>query len=81
MRCAICVLRVPEFDAIVRALRAVDGIRISELADYIVAEADGDIVLARTATGVAQAVWFGALTGGVTGTIVQYTEDSLHLTP
>ena len=81
MTCSICVLRVPEFDAVVRELSALDGVSVVEHGDYVVAEANGEIALSRAATGVGQAVWFGALTGGMSGTLLEFSEDTLRLAP
>jgi hypothetical protein len=79
--CAIFLLSVPEFEPLVRSLSATDGVAIAQRGDYHVASADGDIVLHRRDAGVGQAVWFGALTGGVTGTIVEFTEETLRIAP
>ncbi len=78
---AIYLLRVPEFAPLVRGLAATAGITISQHGDYDVAEATGEIVLERRATGVGEAVWFGALTGGVNGTIVEFSEHTLRIAP
>jgi hypothetical protein len=79
--CAIYVLDVPEFSALVAALRDVPGITIEKHADYFVARAPGEIVVHRRATGVGQAVWFGALTGGIRGRIVTFSDDELRVAP
>ena len=79
-RCALCVLDVPEFDPIVRALRS-GGIAVKQHGDYHIAEATNEITLRRSDTGVGPAVWFGALTGGITGEIVEFSEDTLRLAP
>lgn len=77
--CAIYVLDVPEFSALVAALRATPGISIEKHADYFVARSAGEIVVERRATGVGQAVWFGALTGGIRGRIVTFSDDELRV--
>jgi hypothetical protein len=79
--CAIYVLDVPEFSTLVAALRDVPGISIEKHADYFVARAPGEIVVQRRTTGVGQAVWFGALTGGIRGRIVTFSEDELRVAP
>ena len=76
--CAIFLLSVPEFDPLVRGLSSTDGVTIEQRGDYFVAQAAGEIVLHRS---VGEAVWFGALTGGVSGTIVEFTEKTLRIAP
>ena len=79
--CAIYLLKVPEFEPLMRGLEATPGITLAHRGDYCVAEAADEIVLLRDAVGVGQAVWFGALTGGVTGRIVEFTEQVLRIAP
>jgi len=78
--CSIYLLNVPEFDPLMRGL-ATAGVSIAQRGDYHVAEAVGEIVLHRKDVGVGQAVWFGALTGGITGKIVEFSEDTLRVAP
>lgn len=79
--CAIYVLNVPEFSAVVDALRDVPGISIEKHGDYFAAQSAGEIVVERRATGVGHAVWFGALTGGIRGRIVTFSDDELRVAP
>jgi hypothetical protein len=79
--CAIYLLDVPEFAALVAELRATSGVSMAKRGDYFVAQAPGEIVLHRAPTGVGQAVWFGALTGGVRGRIVEFSENELRIAP
>jgi hypothetical protein len=79
--CAIYLLGVPEFEPLVRGLKTLAGVTIERRGDYFVAEATGELVLHRSDTGVGEAVWFGALTGGVSGTIVEFTEKTLRIAP
>ncbi len=81
MTCSICVLRVPEFDAIARELAKLGGVSLAERGDYLIAEAHGEIALERSATGVGQAVWFGALTGGMSGTVLEFSAELLRVAP
>ena len=62
-------------------LRTSPAWTIEARGDYQVAQAAGEIVLLRSDTGVGEAVWFGALTGGVRGTIVEFTEQTLRVAP
>jgi len=75
------VLDVPEFSALVAVLRETPGISLEKHADYFVARSTGEIVVERRATGVGQAVWFGALTGGIRGRIVTFSADELRVAP
>jgi hypothetical protein len=79
MRCAIYLLNVPEFEPLKRGLSTADGMSLTQRGDYWVAESDREIVLHRRDVGVGQAVWFGALTGGVTGKITEFSEDTLRI--
>jgi len=79
--CAIYVLDVPEFSALVAALRERPEISVEKHGDYFVARSAGEIVVERRATGVGQAVWFGALTGGIRGHIVTFSESELRVAP
>ena len=79
--CAIYLLRVPEFEPLVRKLAETAGVSMFRRGDYDIAEATGEIVLERRATGVGEAVWFGALTGGINGTIVEFSEKTLRIAP
>jgi hypothetical protein len=79
--CSIYLLSVAEFEPLVRGLSTLDGVSIEQRGDYHVARASGEIVLHRAGTGVGEAVWFGALTGGVSGTIVEFTEQTLRVAP
>ena len=79
--CAIYVLDVPEFSALVTTLRDTPGISIEKHGDYFVARSAGEIVVQRRATGVGHAVWFGALTGGIRGRIVTFSGDELRVAP
>jgi hypothetical protein len=80
-QCSIFLLDVPEFAPLVRGLANVAGVSIEARGDYQVAQATGEIVLQRSDTGVGEAVWFGALSGGVSGTIVEFTEQTLRIAP
>jgi hypothetical protein len=80
LTCAIFLLNVPEFEPLRRTLQSA-GVAVTLHGDYHVARASGEIVLHRKDAGVGQAVWFGALTGGVIGTIVEFSEDTLRVSP
>ncbi|WP_375398103.1 hypothetical protein [uncultured Sphingomonas sp.] len=76
------VLDVPEFAPVVAAAGTLDRCRVhAARAGYIYVEFDGEIELARAATGLGAAVWFGCLTGGLDGKIVRFDATRIRLAP
>lgn len=72
------VLDVAEFAPLVQTCQA--QARISSGSGYIAVIADQDLVIERSATGLCEAIWFGALTGGFDGRILRFDDQVLHLT-
>ena len=76
------VLDVPEFAPVVAAARTLERCRVyAPRAGYIYIEFDGEIEIARAATGLSAAVWFGCLTGGLDGKIVRFDASHIRLAP
>lgn len=76
------VLDVPEFAAVVAAAGALERCRVHDpRGGYIFVEFDGEIEIAREATGLGAAVWFGCLTGGLDGRIVRFDATRIRLAP
>ncbi len=76
------VLDVPEFAAFVEAAGGLERCRVHPVrAGYIYVEFDGEIEIAREATGLDAAVWFGCLTGGLDGKIVRFDATRIRLAP
>lgn len=76
------VLDVPEFAPVVAAARGLASCRVHPpLAGYIRVEFDGEVEIARAATGLGEAVWFGCLTGGLDGKIVTFDTERIRLAP
>ena len=65
------VLDVPEFAPLVRAAATT-----RKLGDYF-AISGQEIRIARKATGLRKAVWYGALTGGFDGNLRRFDDDEL----
>ncbi|WP_217429532.1 hypothetical protein [Sphingomonas bacterium] len=76
------ILDVPEFAPVVAAARSLERCRVhAARAGYLFVEFDGEIEIDRAATGLAEAVWFGCLTGGLDGRIVRFDATSIRLAP
>jgi len=71
------VLAVPEYQSLVDYAERRPDLMVSTLGDYRKIEADGNLTIPRKATGLGQAVWFGALVGGFEGTIAEFSESQL----
>jgi len=76
------VLDVPEFAAVVTAAKAMERCRVHPARrGYIFVQFDGEVEIARAATGLGEAVWFGCLTGGLDGKIVIFDAERIRLKP
>ena len=76
------VLDVPEFAPVVTAARAIDRCRVHEQrGGYVFIEFDGEVEISRASTGLAEAVWFGCMTGGLDGRIVRFDAAGIKLAP
>ena len=72
---SLFVLDVPEFAPLI-AGAGVDH-RVQRRAGYALIEAAETIVVDRAKSGLGDAVWFGALTGGYEGRIVEFSAERL----
>lgn len=68
------VLDVPEFAPFVQGARA--SMQVVKAGDYF-AVSGNEIRIARKATGLRKAVWYGALTGGFDGRLDRFDDDEL----
>jgi hypothetical protein len=76
------VLDVPEFAPMISAARKLDTCRVHKVRrGYIYVEFDGVMEIERAATNLSEAVWFGCLTGGLNGKIVQFDNSGIKLAP
>ena len=57
------------------------GSAVTAIGDYRKIHSAAEIVIQRAATGLGQAVWFGALTGGFEGVILEFNENRLMIGP
>ena len=79
MSAALYLLKVPEFATIAEAARTA-GASVRDAGDYLAIEQEGTLRIRRADTGLIEAVWFGAATGGIRGTIRQFDDDELVIT-
>jgi hypothetical protein len=79
MKAVLYVLKAPEFAPIVDAATA-DGADQRDLGDYLAIEREGEIRIRRVDAGLIEAVWFGAATGGMRGSLTQFDADALVIT-
>jgi hypothetical protein len=73
------VLRAEEFDPLVEAGRRMAGATIEELGAYVRVSAGDCLRLEREATGLGDAVWFAAATGGIEGQITRFDDEVLEI--
>ena len=78
---ALYVLSVPEFQPLIDYTEAAADLTVTALGDYRKIEAAGTLTIPRVATGLGQAVWFGALVGGIEGVILEFNEKRLMIGP
>lgn len=71
------VLDVPEFAPLIAG--AVADHRVRRQGGYATIEAADAVVIERTRSGLGDAVWYGALTGGYQGRIVEFSADRLMI--
>ena len=77
---AVYVLDVPEFRALVRVARERNGYTINRLpGGYFRIESPSEIVFTRKELSFKPAIWYGCLTGGLRGQIVQFDRDTLKI--
>lgn len=80
MRASLFVMNVPEFEPFAKAARDT-GAEVRDVGDYLEISSDtGTITIPRELAEVRPAIWFAALTGGFTGTVVKFDEHELVLT-
>ena len=76
----IYVLDVPEFRCLIDDARKRADYRVSQVGrGYYRIEAERELVFERKALGVKPAVWYGLLTGGLQGRIVQFDRDRVRI--
>ncbi|GAA3289201.1 hypothetical protein [Streptomyces cinereospinus] len=79
MTVSVYVLDVPEFEPVVHTARTA-GMGVHQMGDYLeLTTEDHEVVLHREETGMRPALWHAMLTGGLTGRIISFTPDALHL--
>ena len=72
---SLFVLDVPEFAPLIAG--AAGAHKVSRRGGYAAIEAPERVVVERARSGLGDAVWYGALTGGYEGRIVEFSADRL----
>ena len=70
---------VAEYAPFIAALGGQAGVELRRAGGYVAAGSDHEIAIARGATGLGEAVWFGALVGGFAGRILQFDDQHLRV--
>jgi len=71
---------VPEFAALAEAAKRRPACQVSApLPEYQLIESNEPLEFARKELGLKPAVWYGALTGGVVGHVVEFSRDTLRI--
>jgi len=74
------VLNVEEFRPLVEDARRRSHVQILDgPAGYTRIQTSGELEFKRKELGLKPAVWYGALTGGVVGRVVEYSRDTLRI--
>lgn len=80
MSATVFVLDVEEFRPLVTAARAMSGVAVDgPIQGYIRITAPHAIEFNRKALGFKPALWYGAMTGGMVGRIVEFGRDTLRI--
>lgn len=78
----IFVPDVPELAALVRAAKQSEACRVSvPLPHYVLIESERPLQFSRRELGLKPAVWYGLLTGGITGHIERFDREVLRVVP
>jgi hypothetical protein len=76
---SLFVMKVPEFAPLVEAARGA-GAEVRDIGDYLeVGSPMGTLTIPREPERVRPAIWFAALTGGFTGTVIRFDDHELVL--
>jgi hypothetical protein len=74
------VLKVPEFQGLIESARNKPDCTIRSVGQsYLCIESDRPIKFLRREVGVGPAVWYGAFTGGMEGSLVDFGRDEVTL--
>ena len=70
---------VPEYRPLVRAVAKQPQVRRTKAGGYVAIRSSRPIRIRREQTGLAEAVWFGALVGGYAGRVVKFDDEELEI--
>lgn len=76
----IYVLNVPEFIALVEVARSNPACTVTEHGrNYFKISSDDVLAFSRKELGFKPAVWYGSLTGGLSGKVTQFDREHLRI--
>jgi hypothetical protein len=76
------ILDVPEFAPLLVAAKRIPACQIhASQGGYVLVTFDHEIEILRAEAQLGEAVWFGCLTGGLTGKIMKFDAVSIRLAP
>jgi hypothetical protein len=76
----IFVLDVPEFASLIELAAMRSGFRSHPVAaHYVAISADPELVLSRRGLRMKPAIWFGVLTGGFDGVVLEFSRNVLRI--
>ena len=79
-RVGFIVLDVPEFAAFVTAAKNRQDLLVERVAgDYLSVSGESPLELTRSETGLCEAIWFAAFTGGLEGVLESIDEDHFRI--
>ena len=82
MSATVFVLDVEEFRPLVTSARAMSGVAVDgPVQGYMRITAPHALEFNRKSLGFKPAVWYGAMTGGMVGRIVEFGRDTLRIEP
>jgi len=80
MTVTLFVLDVAEFKPMIERARLQTGVEVSDgPTGYTCIRTRGELTFNRKALGFKPAVWYGALTGGLVGRVVEFSRDTLRI--
>ncbi|HVM77645.1 MAG TPA: hypothetical protein VMU06_01410 [Stellaceae bacterium] len=76
---ALYVLKVPEFRPLIACAERDPRLRTTDCGNYVRIDGDPELTIARSATGMGEALWFGSLVGGIEGRISEFDAEVIRL--
>jgi len=76
---SLYVLKVPEFRPLIRCAERDPRLRTTDCGNYVRIDGEPELAIARSATGMGEALWFGSLVGGIEGSIAEFDDRVIRL--